>query len=117
MVLIVEYTNTAGAAPKDMASDNESIFFPNPNESSLFTFRATQPSTESNMIANIIKRAANSKLWFIELIIEMKPLLIFNNDIISDIAIKFLIDVSSILMFSPVVIYSSCFINFIFDFS
>ncbi len=100
VVLIVEYRNTAGATPKDTASDKESIFFPNPNESFLSSLRATQPSTESNMIANIINRAASLKSWFIELIIDKKPQLIFNNDIISDIAINFVIDVSSIFMLS-----------------
>lgn len=100
VVLIVEYTNAAGATPKDTASDNESIFFPNPNESFLSSLRATQPSTESNMIANIINRAASLKSWFIALTIDKKPQLIFDNDIISDIAINFVIDVSSIFMLS-----------------
>ena len=58
VVLIVEYRKTAGATPNDTASDNESIFFPNPNESFLSSLRATQPSTESNMIASIIRIAA-----------------------------------------------------------
>ena len=53
--------NTAGAAPNDMQSDSESMFFPKPKSSCLFVFRATQPSTESNMIAIIISMAANLK--------------------------------------------------------
>ncbi|WP_296789104.1 hypothetical protein [uncultured Methanobrevibacter sp.] len=52
------------------------------------------------MIANIINRAASLKSWFIELIIDKKPQLIFNNDIISEIAINLVIDVSSIFMLS-----------------
>lgn len=103
VVLIVEYRNTAGATPNDTASDRESIFFPKSNASFLFIFLATQPSTESNMIANIMNNAASSKFWFIEFSIDIKPQLIFNNDIMSDIAINFLIDVSSIFMFSPVI--------------
>ena len=45
----------------DIASDNESIFFPKPNVSFLFVFRATQPSMESKMIAININMAASSK--------------------------------------------------------
>ena len=116
VVLIVEYTNTAGATPKDTTSDKESIFFPNPNESSLLAFLATQPSTESNMIANIINNADNSKLLLIELNIDKKPLLIFSNDIMSDIAMNFLMFVSSIFMFTPVILLTSYVINFIFVF-
>ena len=85
------YRNIAGATPNEMTSDRESMFFPNPQSSCLFVFRATQPSIESNMIAIIIRIADSSKLWFIELIIAKNPELIFNSDMMSDIAMKLLI--------------------------
>ena len=62
VVLIVVYRNAAGATPKETVSDRESIFFPNHKLSCLLVFRATQPSTESNMSANIMNIAAISKL-------------------------------------------------------
>jgi hypothetical protein len=99
VVLMQLYRNIAGATPNEMASDRESIFFPNPKSSCLFVLRATQPSIESNMIAMIIRIAASSKFLFIEHIIAKNPEHIFSNDMMSDIAIKLFIFVSILLIF------------------
>ncbi len=99
VVLMQVKINIAGAAPNEITSESESIFFPKPKLSCLFVFRATQPSTESNMIAIIIRIAASSKLWLIEQIIDRNPELIFSKDMISDIAIKLFMSVSVILIF------------------
>jgi hypothetical protein len=57
-----EYKSIPGATPKDTRSDKESIFLPNPYSSVLPTLLATQPSTESKMIAKIIA-IAESLIW------------------------------------------------------
>lgn len=95
---VMIYRNIAGATPKDIMSDSESIFLPNPYSSFLLVFRATHPSIESNINENIINIAARRKLWFIDSNIDMNPELIFIKDIKSDIAMKFCIFVFIVIM-------------------
>ena len=101
VVLMQLWINIAGATPNETISDNESIFLPKPNSSCLLVFRATQPSAESNIIAIIIRTAASSKFELIELIIDKNPELIFNKDMMSDIAINFFISVSMLIIPTP----------------
>ena len=47
------YSSMAGANPKDTASDNESMFFPKSESFAWFSFLATHPSVQSNIMASI----------------------------------------------------------------
>ncbi len=79
------YRKILGANPNDIASDKESMFFPNSESLSCLSFLATHPSVQSNIIANIKNSDANVKLLFIDCITAMKPDNRFNELTISGI--------------------------------